>query len=405
MALIPHGEIDRMGSEKRRAIIASNIAPNYVGGLGAYQRFLARALREHFGIEGVFLAIKREHPVLEKSDEALPWPVETLVVRQSWTGAHKLLSSMASRPLLHPFLERLVSWLIPLAPLKRIGESANWIHFVGTGWDFFGFALVKSAHRRGVRFTIWPAVHPRSWGDDAIDIRLYARADAIFCQSDYERRHLGTLGVPGRKLIYCGLPPMCRMDGNLQRFREMYGISAEKLTVLFLGRRDEGKGYPALLKSWPLVVQGCAQAVLILAGPGGSEYQKLKEAVPAEALRDLGVPDELGKADALAACDLFCLPSSHEAFGIAYVEAWAYGKPVICGLAPASRELVGDGVTGLWADQNPASLAKQILLLLQQPELRERLGREGHARQNRDFTAENVARIHVRAGAAPTSAV
>ena len=40
--------------------------------------FLARALQEHFGIEGVFLAIKPEHPTLEKSDEPVPWPVETL---------------------------------------------------------------------------------------------------------------------------------------------------------------------------------------------------------------------------------------------------------------------------------------------------------------------------------------
>ena len=167
--------------------------------------------------------------------------------------------------------------------------------------------------------------------------------------------------------------------------------------LLFLGRRDEGKGYPALLKSWPLVLQSCPQTVLLLAGPGGSDYQSLKEAVPAESLRDLGVPDEFGKADALASCDIFCLPSSHEAFGIAYVEAWAYGKPVICGLAPACRELIEDGVTGLWADQDPASLAKKILSLLQQPALRERLGREGRARQNRDFTARNVAKIHLRA--------
>ena len=386
-----------MISEKRKALIASGIAPSYVGGLGAYQRFLARALREYFGIEGAFLAVKPEHPFLEKSEEPLPWPVETLEMRQSWKGAQNVLRSMASRPLLHPFLERLVSWLIPPRSLRRIDGSANWIHFVGTGWDFFGFALVRLAHRRGARFTIWPAVHPRSWGDDAIDIRLYARADAIFCQSDYERRHLGALGVSERKLIYCGLPPMCRTDGNSQRFRKTYEISGERLTVLFLGRRDEGKGYPALLKSWPIVLQSCAQAVLLLAGPGGPEYEKLKEALPAGSFRDLGVPDEFGKADALAACDVFCLPSSHESFGIAYVEAWAYSKPAICGLAPASRELIEDGVTGLWAEQDPASLAKQILLLLQQPELRERLGREGHARQNRDFTAKNVAKIHLGA--------
>lgn len=386
-----------MAIETKRAIIASGIAPSYVGGLGAYQRFLARALEEHFGMGGVFLAVKPEHPVLQKSDDKVPWPVETLEMRQSWTKAQRVLSSMASRPALHPILERLACWLVPPASLKRLDKMGDWMHFVGTGWDFFGFALLRWARERGKRFTIWPAVHPRSWGDDVIDIRLYSGADSIFCQSKHEMTHLGALGVAPTKLVWCGLPPMCRMDGNAQRFRENHKIPVEAATVLFLGRRDEGKGYPALLKAWPLVLKDYPQAVLLLAGPGGSDYQKLKEAIPVECLRDLGVPDEFGKADALASCDIFCLPSSHEAFGIAYVEAWAYGKPVICGLAPACRQLIDENVTGLWADQDPSSLAKKILALLQHPELRERLGSAGRARQQRDFTPESVARIHVQA--------
>jgi glycosyltransferase involved in cell wall biosynthesis len=386
-----------MAIEARKAVIVSGIAPSYVGGLGAYQRFLARALQEHFGIEGVFLAVKPEHPSLEKSDEPVPWPVKTLEVRPVWTKAQRVLSSMASRPLLHPLLEQLAGWLVPAASFKRVDGMGHWIHFVGTGWDFFGFPLLDWARRQGKKFTIWPAVHPRSWGDDAIDIRLYARADSVFCQSNHERRHLAALGVSERKLVWCGLPPMCRNDGSLERFRETHGISGDQLAVLFLGRRDEGKGYPVLLKAWPIVLQSCAEAVLLLAGPGGTEHEKLKEALPAGSLRDLGVPDEFGKADALAACDVFCLPSAHEAFGIAYVEAWAYSKPVICGPAPACRELIENGVTGIWAEQDPADLAKQIVVLLQQSELRERIGREGYARQNRDFTPKNVAKIHLQA--------
>lgn len=386
-----------LATEKKKAVIVSGIAPSYVGGLGAYQRFLARALQEHFGIEGVFLAVKPEHPTLEKSDEPVPWPVETLEVGPVWTKAQRVLSSMASRPLLHPLLEQLAGWLVPTASFKRVDRMGDWIHFVGTGWDFFSFSLLHWARRQGKKFTIWPAVHPRSWGDDIIDVRLYAGADAIFCQSKHEKTHLGALGVPHEKLVWCGLPPMCRMDGDGQRFRARYKIPPETPTVLFLGRRDEGKGYPALLRAWPMVLEAFPSAVLLLAGPGGSDYEKLKGAIPAESLRDLGVPDELGKADALAACAIFCLPSAHEAFGIAYVEAWAYGKPVICGLAAACRELIQDGVTGIWADQEPASLAKKILSLLEQPDFRERLGRDGRARQQRDFTTESVARVHVEA--------
>jgi glycosyltransferase involved in cell wall biosynthesis len=385
-----------MGSEKKRAVIASGMAPTYVGGLGAYQRFLARALGEYFGIDGTFLAIKSENPVLQKSDETLPWSVETLAVRGSWPGAQKLLNSMASRPLLHPFLERLVFWLVPPRSLERIDGSVNWIHFVGTGWDFFGFALLRWARRRGIRFTIWPAVHPRSWGDDAIDVRLYTGADGVFCQSNYEKRHLASLGVPERILIQCGLPPMCRMDGDRERFRADHGLTEDMPSVLFLGRRDGGKGYPALLEAWRLVLEKCPQAVVLLAGPGGSEFKNLVEALPPASLRDLGVPDELGKADALAGCDVFCLPSAHESFGIAYVEAWSYGRAVICGTAPACRELIEDGVTGVWADQEPATLADRILLLLQQPDRRARIGREGRARQQRDLTPERVANIHLK---------
>ncbi|HEU4678967.1 MAG TPA: glycosyltransferase, partial [Terrimicrobiaceae bacterium] len=386
-----------MTLRRKRVAIVSGIAPSYVGGLGAYQRFLARALKEHFGFEGTFVALKPEHPILQKSDDPLPWPVETLEVRPSWTKAQKVFSSLASRPPLHPFLEQLACWMVPSTSLKRLDELGDWIHFVGTGWDFFGFALLRWARRRGKLFTIWPAVHPRDWGDDVIDIRLYSRADHIFCQSKHEMTHLGALGVPYDKLVFCGLPPMCLMDGDSRRFREAHSLTPEAPTVLFLGRRDEGKGYPALLKAWPLVLKECPQAVLLLAGPGGSEYQMLKEVVPSTSLCDLGVPDEVAKADALAACDIFCLPSSHEAFGIAYVEAWAYAKPVICGLAPACRQLVEEGVTGLWADQDPPSLAGKIVSLLQQPELRERLGQAGRARQQRDFTSESVARIHVEA--------
>jgi glycosyltransferase involved in cell wall biosynthesis len=382
---------------KKKAIIASNVAPTYIGGLGSYQRFLARSLARFYGMQGTFVVIHPRHPVVRDSEESLAWPVVTLRVERVWSRLQKVLRSMGSRPILHPLLERLVSLVVPAKSVTKIDGAADWIHFVGTGWDFFGFALRNAARAAGARFTVWPAVHPKSWGDDAIDLRLYAQADGVFCQSKYEMRHLAALGVPERNLIGCGLPPMCRMDGNRERFRDRHYLDEDTPSVLFLGRRDHGKGYPALLDAWHLVLQNSPRAVLLLSGPGGTEFENVKAALPPASLRDLGVPDESGKADALAGCDVFCLPSSHESFGIAYVEAWAYRKPVICGEAPACRELIEDRVTGLWGDQDPASLAKQILLLVQQPELRDRLGREGRARQNRDFSPENVVKIHLRA--------
>lgn len=375
--------------------IASLLAPTSVGGLASYQQRLA---------EGLFATARYDVSLLALTEPSLPslavmnsgrMAVEMVPGRNSFQSWTPVLRSLASRPLLLPVLRMLMNKLLSPSKLAARLQNTQALHFVGTGWDFLGFSLMKAARTAGTRFTIWPAVHPKNWGDDQIDISLYSQADAIFCQSDYEKRHLESLGVPVAKLVRCGLPPMCKANGDGERLRQSLDIS-KRPTVLFLGRRDEGKGYPALLEAWPLVLRQCSDAVLLLAGPGDADQQRLSLIPPAN-VRDLGCPDEQRKADAYAACDVFCLPSAHESFGIVYVEAWSYGKPVLCGTAPASRELVEDGVTGVWADQQPQQLASSLLRLLLDPEYALQLGVSGMQHQRMNYTAEHMLDSHMKA--------
>jgi glycosyltransferase involved in cell wall biosynthesis len=97
------------------------------------------------------------------------------------------------------------------------------------------------------------------------------------------------------------------------------------------------------------------------------------------------------KTDALAACDLFCLPSTQESFGGVYTEAWSLGKPVIGCDAPAVREVIDDESDGLLAAQSPAALAERILYLLERPELRARLGERGRAKVEARFSWPRLA--------------
>jgi glycosyltransferase involved in cell wall biosynthesis len=190
------------------------------------------------------------------------------------------------RPALHPALELMVSKALPIRSLNRLLGTVDWIHFVGTGRDYLGFALLRFARRAGVRFTVWPAVHPRSWGDDVLDIRLYKKADVVMCQTNYEQRHLSELGVPDRNLFLCGLPPMCLADGNAGSIRRELDLGSRPC-VLFLGRKDEGKGYFALLQSWPIVLQSIPDACVLLGGPGDPHQDKLGK-LPPGSFRDLG---------------------------------------------------------------------------------------------------------------------
>ena len=78
-------------------------------------------------------------------------------------------------------------------------------------------------------------------------------------------------------------------------------------------------------------------------------------------VRFVGLVDNAAQRDLLAKSDLFVLTSSisstsHEGFGIAYLEANACGTPVLAARLAGAVEAVEEGVTGFFVDQ-PAPLS------------------------------------------------
>ncbi len=74
-------------------------------------------------------------------------------------------------------------------------------------------------------------------------------------------------------------------------------------------------------------------------------------------------------------CDVFCLPSVQEGFGIVFLEAMAAGKPIVAARAAAIPELVRSGI--LVEPDNPAALAEAIVCLNRDPGHRLSLGAAG----------------------------
>lgn len=364
-------------------LVSSRYAPTFPGGLAYYQNGLLRELRARTSLRATACAALDDEPtpVLAPDPDALISRLRE--PRELWM-------SLAARPPFHGILRRWIGMYYAafLAPL--VEQSPRAIHFVGTGWDFFGFAMASLARRCQARFTIWPAVHPGQWGDDKIDLLLYGLADGVFCQSEDEKNHLVQRGLASERIRICGLPPMCLPNGNGDRLRQKLGLGSRPV-VLFLGRKSSGKGFPALMAAWSRVQAAHPSAVLLLAGPDDDSHGEIS---PRDSIRDLGILSEEDKADALAACDVFCLPSAHESFGIVFVEAWSYGKPVVCGPAPASREFIRNGETGLWADQTTGSIADALLRLLGDPVASRRMGEAGRRLQQDSFTWEATLATH-----------
>jgi glycosyltransferase involved in cell wall biosynthesis len=114
-------------------------------------------------------------------------------------------------------------------------------------------------------------------------------------------------------------------------------------------------------------------------------------------VRFLGeVPED--KLNALyQSCDLFVAPSLYESFGLIYLEAMNFAKPVIGCRAGGVPEVVNDGVTGRLVDPNsPKQLAEAIVALLRSPRTLYEYGMAGRQRLLDYFTHVHMARSFER---------
>jgi glycosyltransferase involved in cell wall biosynthesis len=83
--------------------------------------------------------------------------------------------------------------------------------------------------------------------------------------------------------------------------------------------------------------------------------------------------------DILRKSDIFAFPTAFEGFPLALTEAMSVGLPCV-GLktTTAVNELIVDGYNGFLSDNNEADFAKKLKRLMDEPQLRVTLGRNGH---------------------------
>ncbi len=98
-----------------------------------------------------------------------------------------------------------------------------------------------------------------------------------------------------------------------------------------------------------------------------------------------------------SAADVFVLPTSYEAFSLVTLEAAASGLPVIMPAINGASELVGDDEAGLLVERTVDSVVAALARIVDDADLRSRLGREARRRATRyawDDTTRAVTELY-----------
>ena len=164
--------------------------------------------------------------------------------------------------------------------------------------------------------------------------------------------------------------------------------------VLYICALAYDKGaIPAIEAMRRLWAQG-SDATLALIGAPLEQFTRFHAQLPADIqarIRVLPYAPEQTKRDALAAADVFTMPSRTDSFGIAYLEAWCYGLPVVGARAGGVPDVINDGQDGLLAPfGDSAATAAAIGRLLNDGALAARLGAAGKAKVLRELTWEQI---------------
>lgn len=210
-----------------------------------------------------------------------------------------------------------------------------------------------------------------------------ALAERVLSISHYSRTELERNGgVPAERigLLPCALDPVWEAQYAPRPDDPVRAQIARPtlLSVARLSASEKYKGIDAVLQALPEVLKAVPEVHYDVVGDG-DDRQRL------EALaHDLGIadhvrfhgrlwPDQL--AAAYRACTLFAMPSSHEGFGIVFLEAALFGKASIAGRHGGSPEVVEDGVTGILVEREDVrGVARTLTRTLSDHEGRARMG-------------------------------
>jgi glycosyltransferase involved in cell wall biosynthesis len=248
-----------------------------------------------------------------------------------------------------------------------------------------GIPFVVTVHGLDV-FSVEVNTYTRQWLR-RMSQWVYRRASRVLCVSEKVRDQV-TQGVSEVRasVVYNGTDVKMFSPTN---------IVVSQPIILSVGNLIPIKGHELLIRVFAGLCSDFPDLSCELIGEG-PERSRLSAAAAklniANRVRFLGRQSRKQVADAMRRCAVFALPSRYEGLGCVYLEAMCAGKPVIACRGQGIEEIIESGINGWLVGANDAGELKHALVrLLQDAQLRRRIGEAAHRTIVQRFTLERQA--------------
>ena len=245
---------------------------------------------------------------------------------------------------------------------------------------------------------------------------MLAAADDVVGQSRDTVRHVNELYGVRREV---GLIPLGieRPPARVVASRTTFGLPHDAFVMVTIGRLVARKATAQLVDV--LAASAIPNAHLLIIGDGpdaGAIRQRAADLGVAERVHLAGQVAEADKYAALAIADAFVSTSQHEGFGLVFLEAMAYGLPIVCYDRGGQTDFLASGETGFVVRLNDTiAFGHAVRAIHADIYLRRRLGQRNRqlvenyfidscaARYEKVFEAVIDRRPAAERGVAPTS--
>lgn len=284
---------------------------------------------------------------------------------------------------------------------RAVASSGADVVFAAAFPHLHMYYALAGARRAGIPIVLLGAIHTAdTWGyERKMMYSAIRQANAYVALTTFERDYLIEHGVRPDKItvIGAGVEVKGLVGADGAKVRHQYGWG-DVPVVAIIAKQGPHKRFDTLLKAMRRVWSVHPDVQLLIAGARTAYSPQIDRMIgefsPERQAQVTVINDfsEEEKPALLAACDLFVLPSGRESFGIAFLEAWACGKPVIGARIGAVPSVIDEGRDGLLAAyQDADDLARAILDLIVDPQRRMQMGEAGRRKVLENYTWDIVA--------------